>query len=285
MMAKINQALIERIAAKLGITNKAVYPHIQKVVSETALERDLAALVLALRNGININRFSTPEQRKEIRGAHATANEDERSRAPVVDAAPRRPSGGKTKRTKKAKGNSVFVVHGRDEELRKSMFAFLRALGLNPMEWGHAVETARGANPYVGQILESAMEKVQAVVVLFSPDERAQLKEHFCSRDERKSEGKLQGQPRPNVLFEAGLALGAYPDKTLLVQVGKVRGFSDIAGKHLVRLSDAPERRHEVANRLRKIGCTVNEVGTDWMYEGRFEPAEPKAKPRAKTRR
>jgi predicted nucleotide-binding protein len=34
----------------------------------------------------------------------------------------------------KTKGNSVFVVHGRDEVLRKSMFDFLRALGLNPME-------------------------------------------------------------------------------------------------------------------------------------------------------
>jgi predicted nucleotide-binding protein len=172
----------------------------------------------------------------------------------------------------------ALEIPSRDEELRKSMFSFLRALGLNPMEWSHALETAKGANPYVGDILNSAMEKVQAVVVLFSPDELAQLKDHFCSRDEKKTEGKLQGQPRPNVLFEAGLALGAHPDKTLLVQIGKVRGFSDIAGKHLVRLSDDVGRRNELANRLEKIGCAVNKVGNDWMTEGKFTPTEPKVR-------
>lgn len=285
-MAKINQELIERIASKLGMTVKAVYPRVQKIVAETMLERDLAALVLATRNGININRFSTPGQRNEIRGARGGGDND---RIPVQAAdAPRRGVGvRKVKTAKKVKGNSVFVVHGRDEVLRKSMFEFLRALGLNPMEWSHAVETAKGANPYVGEILNSAMEKVQAVVVLFSPDEYAYLKEQFCTREDQNSEGKPQGQPRPNVLFEAGLALGAHPDKTLLVQVGKVRGFSDIAGKHLVRLSDEVPRRNDVASRLAKIGCAVNKIGNDWMTAGVFEPTEPKAskKHTAKNRR
>ena len=62
------------------------------------------------------------------------------------------------------------------------------------MEWGHAVATAKGANSYIGHILNSAMAKVQAVVVLFSPDELAQLKEHFCSREEKRTEGTLNGQ-------------------------------------------------------------------------------------------
>lgn len=277
-MAKINQDLIERLAVKLGVANRAVYARIEKVVAETMLERDLAALVLARRHGINIHRYSTPLQREEIRGGNANPANNDRAPVSVADFAPRRAPSRKTKLTKKVKGNSVFVVHGRDEVLRKSMFAFLRALGLKPMEWAHAVEAARGTNPYVGQILDSAMERVQAVVVLFSPDELAQLKDHFCGRDEKKTEGKLQGQPRPNVLFEAGLALGAHSDKTLLVQVGKVRSFSDIAGKHLVRLSDDVPRRNDLANRLQKIGCAVNRTGDDWMTEGKFEPTEPKVR-------
>lgn len=174
------------------------------------------------------------------------------------------------KATKKTKGNSVFVVHGRDEELRKSIFAFLRALGLNPMEWAHAVETAKGANPYIGNILKSAMEKVQAVVVLFSPDELAQLKDQFCGRSEKTTEGKLQGQPRPNVLFEAGRALGAHPSKTLIIQVGKVRTFSDIAGKHLIRLTNEWSRRNELANWLEKLHLEVDRKGTDWTTAGDF---------------
>ena len=69
------------------------------------------------------------------------------------------------------------------------------------------------------------------------------------------------------------------------MQVGKVRGFSDIAGKHLVRLTNDPVKRNEVANRLQKIGCTINKIGSDWMTEGNFEPTESKPmKARAPTR-
>jgi hypothetical protein len=34
----------------------------------------------------------------------------------------------------------VFVVHGRNSALRDSMFAFLRAIGLQPLEWSQAVK-------------------------------------------------------------------------------------------------------------------------------------------------
>jgi hypothetical protein len=35
---------------------------------------------------------------------------------------------------------------------------------------------SKGANPYVGDILDEVMEKAQAVVVMFSPDDLVQLK-------------------------------------------------------------------------------------------------------------
>lgn len=164
------------------------------------------------------------------------------------------------------------------------MFDFLRALGLNPMEWSTAVAQAKGANPYIGDILDSAMEKVQAVIVLFSPDELAQLKEQFWAPDDRHGDGKLAGQARPNVLFEAGLALGAHPEKTVIVQVGKVRPFSDIAGKHLVRLSE-DRGRNDLANRLKRLGCPVEMTGDDWMKAGYFEPTEPNTKKSKRPRR
>src|SRR5262249_32631795 len=106
--------------------------------------------------------------------------------------------------------------------------------------------------------------------------EIAYLKDQFWSTGDRSGDGKPQGQPRPNVLFEAGLALGAHPDKTVLVQVGKVRAFSDIAGKHLVKLSDELPKRNELANRLEKLGCEINKVGNDWMTEGSFVATESK---------
>jgi hypothetical protein len=191
-LAKINQELIDRIADKLGITAKAIYPHIQKIVQETLLERDLAALVL------------------------------------------------------------------------------------NPYEWEHALREARGNNPYVGDVLDEVMEKAQAVVVMFSPDGLVHLKEHLCTSNDGPNERKPQGQARPNVLFEAGLAMGRHPDKTVLVQVGRVKAFSDVGGRHIARLTDDTESRNDLANRLEKIGCEVNRVGRDWMKAGEFVPTEPK---------
>ena len=280
-MARINQDLLEAIADRQRISLRAAYPQITKIVHETFLERELAALVLASRLRINIRKYSTHAQRDQIRNYLTGAGSNSRDSPAPAPAGPvaRTPvRKGKPGKTKKTKGNSVFVVHGRDEALRKSMFEFLRALRLNPMEWGHALETAKGANPYVGEILDAAMAKVQAVVVLFSPDEIAQLKEQFWGADDKQGDGKPAGQARPNVLFEAGLALGAHPEKTVIVQVGKVRPFSDVAGKHLVKLTNDTGRRNDLANRLAKIGCDVSKVGSDWMTAGTFEPTEPKPK-------
>jgi predicted nucleotide-binding protein len=277
-MATINQALIKRLQEHLGVRPNAVYTRIRKTGRERRVaRRDLAALLLAWELGLNIHKYATAEQLDRLDRVTGGGNGPTQSPAPTSAArAPNRK--GKRNRARKTKGNSVFVVHGRDQALRKSMFEFLRALGLNPMEWEQAVHQARGANPNVQNIIETAMARVQAVVVLFSPDEIAYLKEHFWGPDDRHGDGKPDGQARPNVLFEAGLALGAHPEKTVIVQVGKVRPFSDIAGKHLVKLTNDTGKRNDLANRLAKIGCDVNKVGNDWMTAGTFEPTEPKAR-------
>jgi hypothetical protein len=47
---------------------------------------------------------------------------------------------------------SVFVVHGRNEALRRSLFEFLRSINLSPMEWTTPVELAGDGSPYIGQV-------------------------------------------------------------------------------------------------------------------------------------
>jgi predicted nucleotide-binding protein len=182
----------------------------------------------------------------------------------------RSPKGFKKKTARATDKNSVFVVHGRDEKLRKSLYAFLRTVGLKPLEWEHAILQAKDVNPHVDAVLDVAMGKVQAVVILFSPDDDAMLNPKLWGKNEPAVEKRLSGQPRANVLFEAGMALARHPGKTLILQVGKVRGFSDIAGRHVVRLNDSKEKRNDVLNRLEKIGCKIDRQGTDWMSEGDF---------------
>jgi predicted nucleotide-binding protein len=274
-MPKINQQLLDRLTSELSVSSPRIYQIIADKASDTLLDRHLAALVVASENGINIQKYSTPEERAQIRGSlrpgGGGSDAPQQSQA-VNGAEPRARKQNRAKRTPiaKAKDNSVFVVHGRNDQLRRALFDFLRALGLKPLEWEKVVLMTKKTNPYIGDILDNTMAKVQAVVVLFSPDDEAKLRAEFLTPSDGPSEKKLRGQPRPNVLFEAGLALGRHPDKTILVEVGKLRKFSDIAGRHVVRLSNEYDKRNDLANRLENLGCKVDKQGTDWTKAGDF---------------
>jgi hypothetical protein len=67
------------------------------------------------------------------------------------------------------------LVHGRNKALSDAMFEFLRAIDLKPIEWDRAVELTEEAAPYIGQLLDTAFDHAQAVVVLMTPDEIAYL--------------------------------------------------------------------------------------------------------------
>lgn len=164
----------------------------------------------------------------------------------------------------------VFVVHGRDERLRESLFQFLRALGLDPIEWEAAVSETGRASPHIGDVLEEAFGAAQAVVVLLTGDDEARMRKRYQSDNDPEHETELTPQPRANVLFEAGMAFGKHPARTVLVQFGDIRPFSDIAGRHVVRFTGSPEDRNKLATRLRTAGCPVNTSGQDWLQVGEF---------------
>ena len=166
----------------------------------------------------------------------------------------------------------VFVVHGRNPKLRSALFVFLRAIGLNPTEWAQAVKDTGKSAPYVGEILDTAFSTAQAVVVLFTQDDRAYLRESLRRSNDPPYESTHTLQARPNVLFEAGMAMGRCPDRTVLVQIGNLRPFSDIGGRHIIELNDSTERRQQLAQRLESAGCDVDLTGVDWHSEGVFTP-------------
>jgi len=43
---------------------------------------------------------------------------------------------------------------------------------------------------------------------------------------------------------------------------------SDIAGRHVVHLSNTAPSRRELSTKLRNTGCNVDEDGTDWLTVG-----------------
>ena len=164
----------------------------------------------------------------------------------------------------------VFVVHGRDLHARDAFFAFLRAIGLKPLEWSQAVQRTNRPTPYIGEILDVAFATAQAVVVLLTPDDEARLHPDLVKNEDEDYEKTLTPQARPNVLFEAGMAMGRAPERTVFVELCSLRPFSDIAGRHTIRLDGSTQRRQELAERLRIAGCMVDLSGTWWHTAGQF---------------
>ena len=165
----------------------------------------------------------------------------------------------------------VFVVHGRNSAARNALFSFLRSIGLRPLEWSVAVQATGKPTPYIGEILGAAFSRAHAVVVLFTPDDEVRLRKPLHGENEPPHEVELTGQARPNVLFEAGMAMARSEDRTVLVELGDLRPFSDIGGRHVVRLDGTPVRRQTLAKRLESAGCPVDLDGSDWLTAGDFD--------------
>lgn len=163
----------------------------------------------------------------------------------------------------------VAVVHGRDSEVASAVFEFLRALDLHPREWEELLGRASAATPYTGNLIDALFEDVQAVVVVFTPDDETRLHPDLRGASEPGHEIRFTCQARPNVLFEAGMAFGLYPHRTILVEVGELRPTSDLVGRHTVRLGTDNAIKSFV-NRLQAAGCAVNTGGADWLKASRF---------------
>jgi predicted nucleotide-binding protein len=268
-MPSADDRLLTALEKRLGLSRSQVNRRIAAESADGHLPRNLAAISLAAKYRLPITRFATLEELRELRGAPKSAPSAPPAPAPKV-------VGRKLAKTKvkATKDNSMFVVHGRDAKLNHDMYAFLASIGIVPIEWDHAIKAAKGgANPIVGDVISQAMERVQGVMVLFSPDEEARVKPRFASKGDKKRGLHLKGfQPRPNVIFEAGLALGAHSDKTILVQIGTIREISDIAGRHMVHLSDSFADRKRLADRLAsKLKFKVDLTGTTWQTVGDFD--------------
>ena len=169
---------------------------------------------------------------------------------------------------------SVFLVYGRWHDAVEAMRELLGSLDLKVIEWEQAVQTTGKASPYIGEILDAGFRMAHAAVVLMTPDDIAAL--HPGLQPANTQPEALAGQPRPNVIFEAGMAWQQFRTRTLLVEFGHLRGFSDLGGVHMVRLDGSPQTRRAIASRLKTIGCAVDDSGDRWLSAGSFPSDLPR---------
>lgn len=270
-MAKINPKLLAAIMEKTGLSRGAAYSRIQQTASAEFLPRHLAAIKVAADSGVTINKYASAEDLSKLRQAGSPVVPPNGAAAPPKTTVLRAKVGGKVaKKTSAKPPNQVFVVHGRDGAAKDAMFAFLRAIGVKPIEWNSALAMSKKAAPFIGEILDTAFAKARAIVVLLTPDDLAQLRSDLVAPNDKPYERTLTGQARPNVLFEAGMAFVTHPGQTVLVQLGTLREFSDVAGRHVVHMSNSFEKRQELATKLQNAGCDVDTTGSDWVKAGDF---------------
>ncbi|WP_155893686.1 hypothetical protein [Cystobacter fuscus] len=65
---------------------------------------------------------------------------------------------------------------------------------------------------------------------------------------------------------------------TIFVALGNAEMPSDISGIHIVRLSDKHEHRKLLFEKLKTVGCTVDETTDDWRtteFGGNFASCLP----------
>jgi hypothetical protein len=146
----------------------------------------------------------------------------------------------------------IFIIHGRDLEAYEALARFVKALGLDVLDFEN-VAGSLGPAPFVADVVFKAIETADAIVALFTPDEHAALYSPTGSNSPLAEHDEARWQARPNVIFEAGIALGSRREHTILATLGAdVQLFSDVNGKHFVRL-DAPDGKAQLRNRLIQI--------------------------------
>ena len=112
------------------------------------------------------------------------------------------------------------------------------------------------------------------MVVLITGDDLARLESRFLTDSDPDYEKELTPQARPNVLFEAGMAFGRQPERTILVSLGRSRAFSDVAGRAEIRISNKAEHRQALVARLKGAGCdATTENRIEWLKAGDFDAA------------
>jgi predicted nucleotide-binding protein len=174
-------------------------------------------------------------------------------------------------------GIDVFVVTGRDSAVTSAVVALLRSLGLRIIEWEHAVARTGIPNPYVGDVVEEGLRMADAAVIIITPDDVVRLRHDLVREDDSSTERSWAGQARPNVFYEAGFADALGRDRTVILEVGNVKNFSDITGRHVVRYDGSAGKRNALAERLRLAGLAADTSGQDWLHVGDVEAAVAQA--------
>ena len=146
---------------------------------------------------------------------------------------------------KQPKSNKVFVIHGRDNNLKNEVKALLTEVGLKPI--------ILSEQPSEGQTIIEKFEQhadVGFAVALLTPDDLG------SKIDEREQTFRA----RQNVIFELGFFVGKLGRKHVcaLTKDPNIEIPSDYSGVIYIDLSQAPAWKNELVRELRHAGLNAD---------------------------
>ena len=165
---------------------------------------------------------------------------------------------------------NVFVVYGRNTSFKDKMFEYLRLIGLIPLEWESIVPT--GA-PVTFDVVANGLKRAQAVLILLTGDDEGKCLEQYISKYDDVHERNLTPQPRLNVVFESGMAMALYRDRTIFVMLNDIqqRKFTDTYGINYIGVTtdcaNITKFKTDLNSRLKKCGCELLDLDThsEWI--------------------
>jgi len=164
---------------------------------------------------------------------------------------------------------AVYVVFEQFTPTVDKINKFLEEKGLKVLKKEDAVSLTGETAPFIGRVIDVAFEHAQAVIVLLTGDEKVQLCKTFQHDDDEDFEKDFSPQSTQEQLFEAGYAFGKSPKRTILVQDGNIRPFSDILGRYVLSFNDVQKDYDTLLAHLERARSIIEE-------EVFNEPVDPK---------
>lgn len=153
--------------------------------------------------------------------------------------------GGKIKNTKVEDGKKIFVVHGRDEQIKETVARFIEKLELEAV--------ILHEQPSGGKTIIEKFEKysdVQFAVILLTPDDFGGSKENTKA---------ISNRARQNVIFELGFFIGKYGrDRVCALVKDKIEYPSDYTGVIYIGIDSKGAWKMELAKEMKQAGLEVD---------------------------
>lgn len=148
-------------------------------------------------------------------------------------------------KNKKMDYTQVFIVHGRDNELKQEVARFVERFGIKPI--------ILHEQPSQGMTIIEKIEAYSNVgfgIVLYTPCDVGYKKNHECDK---------MGRARQNVVFEHGFLIGKLGRSHVCALVKEeVEKPNDISGVVYVNYDEAGAWKYELAKELRSAGYDVD---------------------------